>query len=73
MMRNLFVAAVFFIPSFLNGSLQDIRKELLLQVYHELISVHEFDSRDYWISTGKVQALSEAIYLIDRDLMGLSY
>ncbi len=70
-MRNLFVAAVCFFPLILSGTLKEIRKELHFQIYDELTTIRKFDTPDYWFSAGKVQALSEVIYLIDIELIGL--
>ena len=70
MNKLLFAAAVFFIgPLF--GDLADIRKDCHFLIYEEITTPIQFNTSDYWISVGRVQALSYVVYLIDAELQDI--
>ena len=69
MNKCLFAFIFMCVPSLLFCGLKGIRKEIHFLIYDELTTVRKFDTPDYWFSAGKVQALSDVIYLIDIELM----
>lgn len=70
MNKLLFASVVFFMPSIF-CDLETLRNELHFRIYKELTTRLPFDEPDYWISIGRIQGYSDAIYMIDCELLGL--
>lgn len=70
-MSKLLFAAAVFLMSNINADLETLRRDLHFCVYDEITYKYEFNTSDYWISIGRVQALSHAIYLIDCEILGI--
>lgn len=68
MIKNiLFVYFVVF-PVFLSADMNYVKKNFHFKLYDELTSHHPFETREYWISMGKMQAYSEIIECLDCDM-----
>ncbi len=66
-MRKILCTAALLLTSCIYCDLADIKRECHFMIYEELTARYKSNSKEFWLSAGRVQALSHIICMIEID------